>query len=149
MEIKYKAILTCLVMIFSSLAGCTATNEDTTNEKVDEIINENSNQTQNNQTQNNQTQNESLVDPLEELRTLLADKKIMVSTYHVQQLVLAVVGNTAEVDIIGSSNTPVHDFTPSPGDTQDLLESDIFFYHGLKLEPWVNRAIYWRNHTRL
>ncbi|RAH14655.1 MAG: hypothetical protein CMB56_005220, partial [Methanobacteriota archaeon] len=65
----------------------------------------------------------------------------MVSTYHVQQLVLAVVGDTAEVDIIGSSNEPVHDFSPSPGDKADLLNSDIFFYHGLKLEPWVDKAI--------
>ena len=67
--------------------------------------------------------------------------KVMVSTYHVGELVSAVAGNTLDVEIISPSNVPVHDYEPSAGDLIRLQESDLFFYHGLGLEPWVEPTL--------
>jgi len=67
--------------------------------------------------------------------------KVMVSTYHVGELVSAVAGDTMDVEIISPSNVPVHDYEPSAGDLIRLQESDLFFYHGLNLEPWVESAL--------
>lgn len=67
--------------------------------------------------------------------------KIMVSTYHVGELVSAIVGDTAEVELMSTSNIPVHDYEPSLQDIVRLQESDAFFYHGLGLEPWVESTL--------
>ena len=64
--------------------------------------------------------------------------KIMTSTYHVEQLVSAVVGDTATVELMSTTNIPVHDYNPSVIDIERLKGSDAFFYHGLELEPWVD-----------
>ncbi len=69
------------------------------------------------------------------------DKKygtIMTSTYHVEQLVSAVVGDTASVETMSTANIPVHDYNPSVIDIERLKGSTAFFYHGLELEPWVD-----------
>ena len=67
--------------------------------------------------------------------------KIMTSTYHVEQLVSAIVGDTATVEMMSTTNTPVHDYTPSIIDLERLKGSDAFFYHGLDLEPWVTDTL--------
>ena len=67
--------------------------------------------------------------------------KVMVSTYHVGELVSTVAGDTLDVEIISPSNVPVHDYEPSAGDLIRLQESDLFFYHGVNLEPWVESAL--------
>lgn len=67
--------------------------------------------------------------------------KIMVSTYHVGELVSAIVGDTAEVELMSTSNIPVHDYEPSLQDIVRLQESEAFFYHGLGLEPWVEATL--------
>ena len=69
------------------------------------------------------------------------DPTIMVSTYHVGELVSAVVGDTLTVEVISPSNVPVHDYEPSAADIVRLSDSDLFFYHGLNLEPWVDTTI--------
>ena len=69
------------------------------------------------------------------------DPTILVSTYHVAELVSAVVGDTLDVEIISPSNIPVHDFEPSAADIDRLMNSEIFFYHGLNLEPWVGTTL--------
>ena len=69
------------------------------------------------------------------------DPTIMVSTYHVGELVSAVVGDTLTVEVISPSNVPVHDYEPSAADILRLMDSDLFFYHGLNLEPWVDTTI--------
>ncbi len=69
------------------------------------------------------------------------DPTIMVSTYHVGELVSAVVGDTLTVEVISPSNVPVHDYEPSAADILRLSDSDLFFYHGLNLEPWVDTTI--------
>ena len=66
---------------------------------------------------------------------------IMTSTYHVQQLVSAIVGDTANVEMMSTSNIPVHDYNPTAIDIERLKSSDAFFYHGLELEPWVSGAL--------
>ena len=69
------------------------------------------------------------------------DPTILVSTYHVAELVSAVVGDTLDVEIISPSNIPVHDYEPSVADLDRLMNSEIFFYHGLGLEPWVETTL--------
>ena len=66
---------------------------------------------------------------------------VMVSTYHVAELVRAVGGDRITVEIISPSNVPVHDYEPSAADLIRLSEVDLFFYHGLNLEPWVDESI--------
>ena len=66
---------------------------------------------------------------------------VMVSTYHVAELARAVGGDRISVEIISPSNVPVHDYEPSASDLIRLQEVDLFFYHGLNLEPWVDSAI--------
>ena len=66
---------------------------------------------------------------------------IMTSTYHVEQLVSAIVGDTATVETMSTTNIPVHDYTPSLIDIERLKSSDVFFYHGLELEPWVDATL--------
>ena len=41
---------------------------------------------------------------------------VMVSTYHVAELVRAVGGDRVNVEIISPSNVPVHDYEPSAAD---------------------------------
>ena len=66
---------------------------------------------------------------------------IMTSTYHVEQIVSAIVGDTMNVEILAPSNMPVHDFEPSADDVIRLANSDMFFYHGLGLETWVDAKL--------
>ena len=66
---------------------------------------------------------------------------VIVSTYHVEQIVSAIAGDTLNVEILAPSNVPVHDYEPSAEDIVRLQESDIFFYHGLNLEPWVSSTL--------
>ncbi len=66
---------------------------------------------------------------------------IMVSTYHVEQIVSAIVGDAATVEIMSPSNVPVHDYEPSAADLIKLQQSEMFFYHGLGLEPWVDATL--------
>ena len=66
---------------------------------------------------------------------------VMVSTYHVAELARAVGGDRITVEIISPSNVPVHDYDPSTSDLIRLQEVDLFLYHGLNLEPWVDSTI--------
>ena len=100
MNTRRTAILTALIMLFSSLAGCLDRDEETVEEKT-----------------------------------------AMVSTYHVGQLVSAIAGDTINVEMMSTTNVPVHDYEPSAEDIVRLQESDIFFYHGLNLEPWVTSTL--------
>ena len=98
MNTRSTAMLTALIMLFSSMAGCLDSDDD------DEWT-------------------------------------AMVSTYHVGQLVSAIGGDTIKVEMMSASNVPVHDFEPAAADIVRLQESDIFFYHGLNLEPWVESTL--------
>ena len=69
------------------------------------------------------------------------DVTIMTSTYHVGQLVSAIVGDTMDVEVLSPSNVPVHDYEPSAADLVRLKDSEMFFYHGLGLETWVDATL--------
>ena len=98
MNTRSTAMITVLMMLFSSMAGCLDSEDD------DEWT-------------------------------------AMVSTYHVGQLVSAIGGDTIKVEMMSASNVPVHDYEPAAADIVRLQESDIFFYHGLNLEPWVEATL--------
>ena len=66
---------------------------------------------------------------------------VMVSTYHVQQLAEAVGGDLVEVQLLSPSNIPVHDYEPTPADVVTLSSADLFLYHGLGLETWVDATL--------
>ena len=130
------AILTCLILLFSSVAGCL---EDEATEEVedpidgiDDIVDDSNSPTGTNATTDNNAtaDNETVV---------LGN--VLVSTYHVEQLVSAVGGEHLDVQIISPSNVPVHDYEPSAADLVTLMGTDLFFYHGLNLEPWVEQTL--------
>ena len=73
--------------------------------------------------------------PTESLGTVIA------STYHVEQLASAVGGDLVTVEMMSTMNVPVHDYEPSASDLVRLSQADVFFYHGLGLEPWVEGAL--------
>ena len=77
------------------------------------------------------------------------DPTILVSTYHVAELVSAVAGDTLGVEIISPSNIPVHDYEPSAADIAKMIDSEMFFYHGLNLEPWVDTTLEAVSYTHL
>ena len=62
---------------------------------------------------------------------------VIASTYHVEQLASAVGGDLVSVEMMSTMNVPVHDYEPSAQDIIRLNQADVFFYHGLGLEPWV------------
>ena len=66
---------------------------------------------------------------------------VMVSTYHIAELVSAVGGDLVNVEMISTSNMPVHDYEPSAQDIIRLQGADVFLYHGLGLEPWVESTL--------
>ena len=66
---------------------------------------------------------------------------VIVSTYHVEQLASAVAGGLVEVEMMSTMNVPVHDYEPSVQDLARLGDADVFLYHGLGLEPWVDGAL--------
>ena len=66
---------------------------------------------------------------------------VIASTYHVEQLASAVGGDLVNVEMMSTMNVPVHDYEPSATDLIRLNQADVFFYHGLGLEPWVEGAL--------
>ena len=66
---------------------------------------------------------------------------VIASTYHVEQLASAVGGDLVSVEMMSTMNVPVHDYEPSAQDIIRLNQADVFFYHGLGLEPWVEGAL--------
>ncbi len=107
----FRVLLMSSVLIFSSLAGCLG------GDSSDENDSSNSN------------------DGVNKLG------KVLVSTYHVEQLVSAVAGDLVEVNQIAPSNVPVHDFEPTTQDLSKFNDVELFFYHGLNLEPWVPKTL--------
>ena len=69
------------------------------------------------------------------------ERTVIVSTYHIEQIVSAIVGDTVNVEVLASSNTPVHDYEPTADDNLRLRDADIFFYHGLGLETWAKATL--------
>ena len=110
-SVAYRSILLSILMITSSLAGCLG----------DEA--------------------EEIVEPTEDPQEELIYGNVMVSTYHVGELVKAVAGESVAISYMSQENIPVHDYSPSASDLVRLQEADVFFYHGLNLEPWIDSAM--------
>ena len=89
----------------------------------------------------------TLVLVLSSLAGCLADDEetesatVIASTYHVAQLAEAVSGGLVDVEMMSTTNVPVHDYEPSASDLIRLNAADVFLYHGLGLEPWVDGAL--------
>ncbi|MGB2237085.1 MAG: metal ABC transporter solute-binding protein, Zn/Mn family, partial [Candidatus Poseidoniaceae archaeon] len=66
---------------------------------------------------------------------------VVVSTYHIAEIVSAITGDTVNVEMISTDNTPVHDLDPGTPELVRIGDSDLFLYHGLGLEPWVDEKI--------
>ena len=105
-----RAMLTALILIFSSLAGCLG--NDTETETTDDTS----------------VSGGSL-------------GTVMVSTYHIGELVKGIAGDQVTMEYMSLDNIPVHDYEPSTSDLIRLQNADVFFYHGLGLEPWVESTL--------
>ena len=66
---------------------------------------------------------------------------VMVSTYHVGEIVKAIAGDTLNVQMMSQTNIPVHDYTPTLDDIVRMSDADLFLHHGLGLEPWVESTL--------
>ena len=122
-SVATKSLLVTVLMVISSIAGCISTDDvvDETNDLIEDITPIIDNET-------------SVVQPV-----IFGD--VMVSTYHVGELVKAVAGDHVTLHYMSQDNIPVHDYEPSLADIVRLGESDVFFYHGLNLEPWVDSTL--------
>ena len=78
---------------------------------------------------------------LEEVRSTESLGTVYTSTWHVQDLVQNIAGDKVDVQLLAPSNIPVHDYEPTSTDLLYLRDADLFFYHGLGLETWVNTTI--------
>ena len=119
-----RALLVSLIMILSSLAGCLDAEENT----PEPVTIPGDNNTDNNTSDN-------------EIVQIQPFGNVMVSTYHVGELVSAVAGEHVTIEYMSQNNIPVHDYEPSVADLIRLQESDLFFYHGLGLEPWAESTL--------
>ena len=66
---------------------------------------------------------------------------VLVSTYHISEIVSAIAGSEVNVEIIAPSNIPVHDYEPTAADLVKLQNADLFLYHGLGLESWADATL--------
>jgi zinc/manganese transport system substrate-binding protein len=114
-----RALIVTLIMVLSSMAGCL----DDNNESIDEPL-----PIDNIEDSNNTT-------------TPIIFGNVMVSTYHVGELVSAVAGEHVNIEYMSQDNAPVHDYEITVEDLIRLQNSDLFFYHGLNLEPWVESTL--------
>ena len=112
-----RPILVAGLMVLSSLAGCIST-DDVDTDDTPIII-------------------DDTTTPVEPV----IFGNVMVSTYHVGELAKAVGGDNIVVEYMSQDNIPVHDYEPSLTDLVRLQESDLFLYHGLNLEPWVESTL--------
>ena len=116
-----RALLVSLIMILSSLAGCIGDEDLETVQEVTDLIND-----------ANDGNNTTVLGNL---------GSVMVSTYHIGELVKGIAGEHVEMEYMSLDNIPVHDYEPSVSDLIRLQNADVFFYHGLGLEPWVDEAL--------
>ncbi|MFL2963100.1 MAG: metal ABC transporter substrate-binding protein, partial [Candidatus Thalassarchaeaceae archaeon] len=120
-----RALIVSLIMILSSMAGCLDADDDIAEPLPGDNIED---------TNTNNTTSNDVVE-------IQPFGNVMVSTYHVGELVSAVAGEYVTMEYMSQSNIPVHDYDPTVEDIVRLQNSDLFFYHGLNLEPWVDSTL--------
>ncbi|MEJ6951176.1 metal ABC transporter solute-binding protein, Zn/Mn family [Natronospora cellulosivora (SeqCode)] len=67
--------------------------------------------------------------------------EIYVSVYPIYDIANAIAGHNANVSLLVPSGTEMHGFEPSPRQLAALERADIFFYIGLGLETWAEKAV--------
>ena len=65
----------------------------------------------------------------------------MVSTYHVGEIVKAIFGDTVNVEMMSQNNILCTRLFSALEDIVRLGDADLFLYHGLGLEPWLDSTI--------
>ena len=117
-----RPLLVAGLMVLSSLAGCISTDDAATDDS---------------NTDDTPIAIDNTTTPVEPV----IFGNVMVSTYHVGELAKAVGGDNIVVEYMSQDNIPVHDYEPSLTDLVRLQNSDLFLYHGLNLEPWVESTL--------
>ena len=67
--------------------------------------------------------------------------KIVVSFSILADMTRQVVGDNAEIISLVGANGDVHEYQPSPKDSQTILSADLVIVNGLGLEGWLERFI--------
>ena len=67
--------------------------------------------------------------------------EVAVSVYPVYEVVNSIGEDVVEIELIVPSGAELHSYEPSIREIASLENVDIFFYIGLGLEPWVDRAV--------
>ena len=121
MSTKASALIFAMVMIFSSFVGCIDSDEEDSSTST--------------------VSDDSTTDDSNTVVTNSTLGTVMASTYHVAELARGVGGDRVTVELISSSSADVHNYAPTVSDLARLQDSDLFLYHGLGLETWVDKAI--------
>lgn len=69
------------------------------------------------------------------------DSLILTTIKPIHSLVSAVVGQTADVDLLIDGTQSPHDFYMSPSDIRLINKADMFFYVDLNFEPYLSSAL--------
>ena len=117
-----RPLLVAGLMVLSSMAGCISTDDASTDDS-------------------NTDDTPIIIDNTTTPVEPIIFGNVMVSTYHVGELAKAVGGDNIVVEYMSQENIPVHDYEPSLTDLVRLQNSDLFLYHGLNLEPWVESTL--------
>ncbi len=70
-----------------------------------------------------------------------AQDQVFVSIFPLRDLVEIVAGEGLEVKQVVPTGADAHGYEPSPRRIAELEQADIFFYIGLGLEPWAEKAV--------
>ena len=65
--------------------------------------------------------------------------RVTTSFYPIYDFTKGVVGDKAVVNNVLPAGADAHDYEPSTAAIRDILDSDILFYNGNGIEPWVER----------
>lgn len=70
-----------------------------------------------------------------------AQDQVFISVFPLRDLVEIVAGEGLEVKQVVPTGADAHGYEPSPRRIAELEQADIFFYIGLGLEPWAEKAV--------
>lgn len=79
----------------------------------------------------------SIVNPVVSQEKLTA----YVSFYPLYDAADKIGGNQIDIKLVVPNGTEVHSYKPSPQQVAQLETADIFFYNGVGLEPWADKAV--------
>ncbi len=68
------------------------------------------------------------------------DYKIYTSIYPIYETAKKIAGNKIDVGLVVPNGTEAHSYEPSPRKIAELVSADLFFYIGIGMEPWIDKA---------